>query len=73
MQFMGVCAINGRTMLVTEYCEGGDLWNALAAPDSAFAWNRRQALPFSAPLAAAPCNTAACCVGQPASMRMPGC
>ena len=38
---MGVCAVNGRTMLVTEYLEGGDLWNALAQPDTEYAWTKR--------------------------------
>ncbi|KAK9796974.1 hypothetical protein WJX73_004151 [Symbiochloris irregularis] len=30
VQFLGVCQSCGRIMLVTEFMQGGDLWNALA-------------------------------------------
>lgn len=34
VQFLGVCYSKGRVMLVTEFMQGGDLWNALATQKS---------------------------------------
>ena len=37
-------------MLITEYMDEGDLWAALARPDSENTWHRRYAQTYNMPL-----------------------
>ena len=41
VRFLGVCVQDSRTMLVTEYMPGGDLFNRLsvAEPGGELAWH----------------------------------
>ena len=43
--YMGCCHVEGQTMLITEYMDEGDLWAALARPDSEYTWHRRYSHP----------------------------
>lgn len=33
VRFLGICISADKTMLLTEFMEGGDLWTALADPN----------------------------------------